>query len=100
MPIFVNDITLASKSWKALDKTVKELVRHFPFRDLGLTLVLLSIHITRDFEKQTISLSQYQYIVDMLDCFGFGTCSSISTPVSPGLKLTLEMNATSEIKAR
>src|SRR6202044_2251631 len=73
--IFVDDITLASKSQKALDETVKELAKHFPLRDLGPTSFLLGIHITRDFEKRTISLSQRQHIVDMLDRFGFGTCS-------------------------
>jgi len=86
MPIFVDDITLASKSRKALDKTVKELAKHFPLRDLGPTSFLLGVHITRDFEKCTIfSLSQHQYIVDMLDHFGFGTCSPVSTPMDPGL---------------
>ena len=85
MPIFVDDITLASKSQKALDDTVDELAKHFPLRDLGPTSFLLDIHITRDFEKQTISLSQHQYIVDMSDHFGFSTCSPVSTPMDPGL---------------
>src|ERR1700733_14730229 len=58
MPIFVDDITLASKSQKALDERVEELAKHFPLRDLGPTSFLLGIHITRDFEKRTISLSQ------------------------------------------
>ena len=62
----------------------------------GPTSFLLGIHITRDFEKRTISLSQCQYIVDMLDCFGFGTCSPVSTPMDPGLRLTPEMGATSD----
>ena len=96
MPIFVDDITLASKSQKALDDTVEELAKHFPLRDLGPTSFLLGIHITRDFEKQTISLSQHQYIVDMSDHFGFSTCSPVSTPMDPGLRLTPEMGATSD----
>jgi len=51
IPIFVDDITLASKSQKALDATVEDLAKHFPLRDLGPTSFLLGIHITRDFEK-------------------------------------------------
>jgi len=35
MLIFVDDITLAFKSQKALDETVEELAKHFPLRDLG-----------------------------------------------------------------
>jgi hypothetical protein len=96
IPIFVDDITLASKSQKALDETVEELAKHFPLRDLGPTSFLLGIHITRDFEKRTVSLSQRQYIIDMLDRFGFGTCSPVSTPMDPGLRLTPEMGATSD----
>ena len=51
MPIFVDDITLASKSQKALDETVEELAKHFPLRDLGPASFLLGIHITKEFEK-------------------------------------------------
>jgi len=83
MPILLDDIKLASKSQKALDEMVEKLAKQFPLRDLGSTSFLLGIHTTRDFEKQTISLSQCQYIVDMLDCFGFGTYSLVSTPMDP-----------------
>jgi hypothetical protein len=96
MPIFVDDITLAAKSQKALNKTVEELAKHFPLRDLRPTSFLLGIHITRDWEKQTVSLSQCQYIVNMLDCFGFSTCSLVSTPTDSGLCLIPEMGATTD----
>ena len=96
IPISVDDITLTSKSQKALDDTVEQLAKQFPLRDLGPTSFLLGIHITRDFEKQTIALSQCLYIVDMLDCFGFGTCSPVPTPMDPGIHLSPEMGATSD----
>jgi hypothetical protein len=51
VPIFVDDITLASKSQKALDDTVEELSKHFPLRDLGPTSFLLGINIIRDRSK-------------------------------------------------
>jgi hypothetical protein len=96
VPIFVDDITLASKSQKALDDAVEELAKHFPLRDLGPTSFLLGIHIIRDHSKRTIALSQRQYIVDMLERFGFATCSPVSTPMDPGTRLTADMGAKSQ----
>ena len=96
VPIFVDDITLASKSQKALDDTVKELAKHFPLRDLGPTSFLLGINIIRDRSKRTIALSQRQYIVDMLERYGFATCSPVSTPMDPGTRLTADMGAKSQ----
>jgi hypothetical protein len=96
MPVFVDDITLAAKSKEALDKAVKELSQHFPLRDLGPTSFLLGIHITRDFEKRTIAISQRQYIINMLDRFGHATCRPVSTPMDPGLRLTAAMGATTD----
>jgi hypothetical protein len=44
--MFVDDITLASKSVKALDNFVIELGKHFKLRDLGPTTFLLGVEIT------------------------------------------------------
>ena len=96
MPVFVDDITLAGKSTKALDEAVEELSKHFPLRDLGSTSFLLGIHITRDFDKRTISLCQRQYIINMLDRFGHADCNPVCTPMDPGLHLTTAMGATTD----
>src|ERR1700750_801309 len=48
VPIYIDDITLASKSNAAIDKTVKELSRHFKLRDLGATKFLLGVEVIRD----------------------------------------------------
>ena len=45
MPVFVDDITLASKSQGALDNFVVELGKHFKLRDLGPTTFLLGVEI-------------------------------------------------------
>lgn len=96
IPIFVDDITLAGKSKKAIDETIAELSRRFKLRDLGPTSFLLGIHITRDWDKHTISLSQRQYVVDMLEKFNHGNCSPVQTPMEPGLRLSASMGATTE----
>ena len=94
MPIWVDDITLASNSQSSIDKVIKELSSHFKLRDLGPTSYLLGMEITRNRSQHSISLSQRQYIVDILDRFGMGDCKPVVTPMEPGLQLTKEMGAT------
>ena len=48
MPIFIDDITIASSSAAESDQIVQELSEHFKLRDLGPTSFLLGIQITRD----------------------------------------------------
>ena len=91
VPIFIDDITLAGTSPVANDKVVEELKSHFKLRDLGPTKFLLGIHITRDIVKRTISLSQRQYIINVLEHFGMSECNPVLTPIDPSVSLTLDM---------
>ncbi|EGO04984.1 hypothetical protein SERLA73DRAFT_82563, partial [Serpula lacrymans var. lacrymans S7.3] len=92
LPVFVDDMTLASTSTSALDQAVKDLSLHFKLRDLGPTSYLLGISITRDLSNRTISLSQHQYTLDILERFGMKDCKPVSTPMDPGLRLTKDMS--------
>ena len=58
VPVFVDDITLASRSQEAQDAFVAELATHFKLHDLGPTSLLLGIDITRDRPNQKLYLSQ------------------------------------------
>ena len=88
MPVFVDDITLASKSQEALDNFVIELGKHFKLRDLGPTTFLLGVEITRKREQRKLYLSQRQYIVNKLEEFEMANCKPVGTPMDPGSKLT------------
>ncbi|GLB39311.1 putative reverse transcriptase (RNA-dependent DNA polymerase) [Lyophyllum shimeji] len=88
VPVFVDDITLASKCIEALDKFVGELGTHFKLRDLGPTSYLLGIRIERETAQRRIYLSQTQYIVNKLEEFGMTDCKPVGTPMLPGLKLS------------
>ena len=90
MPVFIDDITIASTSSAESDRFVSELAQHFKLRDLGPTSWLLGIQITRDRLNRTLSLSQRQYIVDMLETYGFTDCSPVQTPMLPGTHLSSE----------
>ena len=67
---------------------IAQLSQHFKIRDLGPTTQLLGIKIDRDRAKRSISLSQRQYCLDVLDRFGMADCKPISTPMEPGLRLS------------
>ena len=92
VPIYIDDITFASKSTSAVDAAVKELSSHFKCRDLGATEFLLGVGITRDRSKRSISLHQRQFILDMLERYGMSDCQPVHTPMSPNTILTKDMD--------
>jgi len=51
LPVFVDNMTFASKSAAAIDQFILELSQHFKLRDLGATTQLLGIKIDRDHSK-------------------------------------------------
>jgi len=88
VPVFVDDLTLVSKSKKKIQELKDELKKHFKLRDLGPTEFLLGIKVERDRSKRTLHLSQHQYTLDILKRFDFDNCSPVSTPLNPGIKLS------------
>ena len=54
VPIYIDDITFASKSAEAIDKYVKILGEHFKIRDLGPTRYLLGVGIEHDRPTRTL----------------------------------------------
>jgi transposase InsO family protein len=92
IPVFIDDITFASSNPAAIDSAIKELASHFKLRDLGPTSYLLGIEIIRNPEKQQISLSQRQYIIDALERFNMSDCNPIGTPMDPGAHLSSSMS--------
>jgi transposase InsO family protein len=88
VPVFVDDITLASSSEAAIDKFVNDLKAHFKLRDLGPTTFLLGMEIDRDWKSHQIFLSQHKYIKEKLEEFGMTDCKPVGTPMAPGLRLS------------
>ena len=88
LPVFIDDMTLASKSEPAIKSFIAQLSQHFKIHDLGPITQLLGIKIDRDHSKHSILPSQRQYCLDILDRFGMADCKPISTPMEPGLRLS------------
>ena len=91
IPVFVDDITIAGKSKEAIQQVKDDLKAHFKLRDLGPTSWLLGVQIERDRSKRSLSISQRQYSLDILERYGFSNCDPVGTPMDPGLCLSAEM---------
>jgi hypothetical protein len=91
MPVFIDDITIVSSSQDAISTVVSQLQERFKLRDLGPTDFLLGIKITQDMENGTVSLSQWQYCLDMLEHYGMANCNPVTTPMNPGTVLSSSM---------
>jgi hypothetical protein len=89
VPVFVDDITLASKSKEKIAEIKGLLAQRFKLRDLGPTSFLLGVQIDRERSARTLHLSQRQYTLNLLDRFGFANCSPVSMPPDPGSHLDM-----------
>ncbi|CDO77980.1 hypothetical protein BN946_scf184811.g1 [Trametes cinnabarina] len=91
IPIFVNDITIASKSNNSIQCVKVELHAPFKLRDLGPTSWLFGVKIERNRAKCSLSISRRQYALDILERYGFANCNPVGTPMDPGLRLSADM---------
>ena len=69
----------------------EELQKRFKLRDLGLTSWLLGVKIEHNQTKHSLSISQHQYALDILERYGFANCNPVGTPMDPGLRLSADM---------
>ena len=99
LPVFVDDMTIASNSKAAIQNFKDELKGRFEIHDLGPTKFLLGVGIECDRAKRLIHLSQTQYIKDLLEAHEMQDCNYVSTPMNPGLKLEPDQNLLSEKEA-
>ena len=90
VPVYVDDMTVASKTTAEYKSLVKELEKHFKLKELGPTTALLGVSIARDRSKRLLTLSQKQYINDVLETFGFSNVRPVTTPLDPGMRLSKE----------
>ena len=95
IPVFVDDITIAGQDKAAIQRVKDDLRKHFKLRDLGPTSWLLGVKIERNRSKHSLSISQRQYTLDILERYGFSNCDPVSTPMDPGVRLSADMAPTS-----
>ena len=99
LPVFVDDLTLAGKKGTNFDPFIEELSSHFKLCDLGPTTQLLGLEIHRDCTNLTLSISQRQFITNLLQDHGLQDCKPVSTPLNPGCCLFTSMCPQTEAEA-
>ena len=80
LTLYVDGILVTGGSNEAIDKVRSTLMTEFSMSDLGDVSETLGIHINRDLEAGTISLSQEKYAEAILERFGMKACKPVSTP--------------------
>ena len=96
--VFVDDCAFALNSLQLLDDLVLELSRSFKLCDLGPTIALLGIEITRDRPNRRLMLSQRQYILDILERYGQADSTPVKTSMVPGTNLVSMVPVSTEDK--
>ena len=88
IPVFVDDMTLVSKSKSDINSVVTQLEQHFKLRRLSPIDFLLGVKVERERGQKTIHLCQKQYNLDILARYNFSDGSPVSTPLNHGVILT------------
>jgi hypothetical protein len=91
VPVFVDNITLASKSKLKIQMLKALLAKHFKLRDLGASKQLLGVKILRNCTKGELGLTQRGYVRDILTRFGLSDCRPVLTPLDPGTRLNASL---------
>ena len=98
IPVFVDDLTLVSKSKEGINRVKSQLAANFKLKDLGPTSWLLGVEVIYNREKRTLKLSQRQYIIDVLKRFGMADCKPVTTPMVPGSHLSTTMRPSTPLE--
>ena len=78
--LYVDDISMTGSDLETIEKDKDKLKEKYQMTDLGEISLILGMRVTRDREKGLITLSQQQYIEDLLERFGMSDVRPISTP--------------------
>jgi hypothetical protein len=80
--VYVDDSILVGRNGPFIFVFKAAFAARFDIKVLGPTSWLLGCSITRDRPNRILTLSQSQYVEDILEQFGVSTCSSAATPMS------------------
>ncbi|KAL0276866.1 UNVERIFIED_CONTAM: hypothetical protein PYX00_004339 [Menopon gallinae] len=94
--IYVDDILLASKSLEEMNEIKELLKREFEITDLGSINTILGINIKRDSDTGNMTLTQRNYIEELIKKFGMENAKEIGTPMELNVKVSKEMSPKDE----
>jgi hypothetical protein len=87
--LYVDDIVLTASSPQLLHRVIAALKKEFAMKDLGPLHFFLGVAVQH--HKNSMFLSQRQYILDILGRHGMSDCNPCSTPVDTCAKISAEV---------
>ncbi|KAE8725113.1 hypothetical protein F3Y22_tig00009009pilonHSYRG00067 [Hibiscus syriacus] len=97
--LYVDDILIASKSQKEIDKLKAQLNQEFEMKDLGEAKKILGMEISRDRQRGKLCLTQKQYLRKVLQCFGMNeNTKHVSIPLASHLKLSSQLSPKTNVE--
>lgn len=85
--IYVDNLLLLCNNICHIECIKEDLWAIFEITDLGEVCWILNMEVTQDHARRTITLSQCQYVEDILKHHGMANCRPVSTPMAANLKL-------------
>ena len=92
IPVYVDDILLASKDVDRINDIKTSISRCFDVKDMGLLHHFLGMKVVRDSAKSSIWIGQPSYTKNILVKFGMENSKPNKVPANPSAKLTAELN--------
>lgn len=87
--LYVDDMLIASKNVKEIEKLKAQMKNKFEMKDLGEVKKILGMEITRNRKKSLVYLTQKQYLCKLLQRFGINDATKpVSTPMALHFKLS------------
>ncbi|SGY38197.1 BQ5605_C003g01977 [Microbotryum silenes-dioicae] len=91
--LYINDLLMISPSLPEIKRTLQGLKQRYGVKHLGEAEYVLGIQIWHSADG-AISLSQEQYLKDILACFGMSNAHPVATPMQADLHLEVELQPT------
>ena len=93
--VYVDNFLFVSKSLKFVESSKSEMSSHFEMKNLGPVKWILQMELNHDISNGVTTLSQSQYIEEILKHHGMANSQPIKMPMDPNM--TLPSLATPEI---
>jgi hypothetical protein len=86
--VYVDDLTLFSNCITRLAGIKQRLSQLFEMKDLGEAQFLLGVQIVRDRAARTLTISQGEYVKNVVDRLGLKFCNPTASPLDSGTRLS------------
>ncbi|MCO5609856.1 hypothetical protein L7F22_064088 [Adiantum nelumboides] len=89
--LYVDDMLIAGDDMKDIENLKMELLKSFSMKDLGAAKRILGMKISRDMQRQNLTLSQEDYIEKVLERFEMKNIKIVSSPLSSDFRRSKKM---------